>query len=73
MRTDTMDQAQIVFGVEMDFARVLEAVSLMECRCNRRLRIKTKKVATLLAKVAEVRKSVAKKAAEAAQVKGDLS
>ena len=68
-----MSRTDLVLGVEGDFIKVLEALSFEECRHNRRLRDKTKRVAELLAKVAEVRKDLARKAAEAAQEKGNLS
>lgn len=69
-----MDQTMTVIGVEKDFIEVLEALSLRECRCNRRLRDKTKRVAELLAKVAEVRRDITKRTAtEAGQAKGEMS
>lgn len=68
-----MSRTDLVLGVETDFIKVLEALSFEECRHNRRLRDKTKKVAEILAKVAEVRKDLARKAAEAAQAEGNLS
>lgn len=68
-----VDQELAVLGVERDFIAVLAALSLRECRCNRSLRGKTKRVAELLAKVAEVRRDIARHAAqEEALAKGDL-
>lgn len=54
-----MTTVETVFGVERDFINVLQALSNGECRFNRRLKDKTKKVAELLSKVAEVRKTLA--------------
>lgn len=65
-----MSQTDIVLGVERDFIKVLEALSVEERRHNRRLRDKTRKVAELLAKVAEVRRDLARNAAETSQSNG---
>jgi hypothetical protein len=72
MDQKVFDQTFATLGVEADFIGVLEALSLRECRCNRRLRDKTKKVSELMAKIAEVRKDISRHAAEEER-KGRLS
>lgn len=55
-----MSQTELVLGVEQDFVKVIESVSLEEFSSNRRLRSKTKKVAEFLAKIAAVQRDLAK-------------
>ena len=54
-----MSQVETVLGIESDFIKVLESLSHRECRFNRRLKDKTKKVAELLSRIAEVKRSLA--------------
>ena len=65
-----MKHDETVFMIEKKFRKVLRSLSVDERKSNRRLRDKTKKVAELLAMVAEVRRDLARKAAEAAQGNG---
>lgn len=48
-----MQEIKSLAAIEQDFSDVLEALSTSECQSNRKLLGKTKKVATLLAKVAK--------------------
>jgi hypothetical protein len=68
-----MSQIKNVLGIEIDFVNVLESLSNRECRFNKQLRVKTKKVAELLSKVAEVKQSLAVAAQTSAQGEGACS
>lgn len=68
-----MNHDETVFTIEKKFRKVLKTLSIDERKFNRRLRDKTKKVAELLAMVAEVRRDSARKATEAAQENGGRS
>lgn len=54
-----MSKTDLVLGIEQDFVKVFESLSIQELRHNRSLRSKTKKVADFLAKIAEVRRDLA--------------
>jgi hypothetical protein len=68
-----MSQVENVIGIEDDFVNVLETLSNSECRLNKLLKVKTKKVAELLSKVAEVKRSLAIVAQTSAEDEGARS
>lgn len=56
-----MQQVQLLMDIEQGFAKVLRALTPREFEFNRRLLNKTRKVASLLARVTELRKEIENK------------